>query len=168
MLGWLYLRASAPPTGIYKRFFCCSSATFGTLFPNFCAVGTPLFFNFPKLAFFWSPHSMLGSAAGRSTPPMAKVAFGRTCCFSILFAAAFLVAGGVASSVSCLFFTAGDFPVPVSYLCPGDGGRGGRCGGSHREGGGDGQSVPPSRAPVFVLPRGSKRMEFKTQYSYYD
>lgn len=80
MLGWLYLRASAPPTGIYKRFFCCSSATFGTLFPNFCAVGTPLFFNFPKLAFFWSPHSMLGSAAGRSTPPMAKLLLHSFCC----------------------------------------------------------------------------------------
>lgn len=99
---------------------------------------------------------MLGSAAGRSTPPMAKVALGRTCCFSTVFAAAFLVAGGVASSVSSLFFTAGDFPIPVSYFFPGDAGRGGRCGGSHgREGGGEGQSVPPSRAPVFVLPRGS-------------
>ena len=55
MLGWLYLRASAPPTGIYKRFFCCSSATFGTLFPNFCAVGTPLFFNISKTRFFGLP-----------------------------------------------------------------------------------------------------------------
>lgn len=72
-------------------------------------MGTPLFFNISKARFFWAPHSMLGSAAGRSTPPMAEVAFGRTCCFSFLFAAAFLVAGGVASSVSCLFFTAGGF-----------------------------------------------------------
>ena len=153
MLGWLYLRASAPPTGIYKRIFCCSSATFGTLFPIFVR-WVPLYFStFPKLAFFGLPTVCWGRRRDVAT---AKVAFGRTCCFSTVFAAAFLVAGGVASSVSSLFFTAGDFPIPVSYFFPGDAGRGGRCGGSHgREGGGEGQSVPPSRAPVFVLPRGS-------------
>ena len=73
-----------------------------------CAVAL-YFSKFPKLAFFRVPHSVLGSAAGHSTPPMAKVAFGIACCFSILFAAAFLVAGGVASSVSSLVLLLGIF-----------------------------------------------------------
>ena len=65
----------------------------------------PLYFStFPKLAFFGLPTVCWGRRRD-----VAKVAFGRTCCFSILFAAAFLVAGGVASSVSCLFFTARGF-----------------------------------------------------------